>query len=159
MNTNSIDGQSPVLLGQRCCLILWGVHCDEIATVLLATTLRAAGLRVYLVGISGRQLAGSYGLRLQPDLTPAEALMVVHWANCVIIPCNRNLLARFINDPRLDELLARAAQMSVQFVVNPDLVAPGSEGFPYPLRDARPYPQGAALFEFATALAALLTNF
>ncbi len=158
MDTSTTGRQNQLFLPQRCCLILWGAHCDEIVTAILASTLRAAGVRVWLVGMSGRQLAGTYGLRIQPDLTTAEALTVVRWASCIVIPCERNLLARFVNDPRLDELLTRAAHAQRQFVVSPDLCEQPGDVPPYNLPNAVPYPQGVALFEFAAALAILLTE-
>jgi len=53
---------------QPCALVLWGTHCDGAAAAIFIRSLRAAGLRVWLVGISGRRIAGAHGLRLQPDL-------------------------------------------------------------------------------------------
>ncbi len=142
----------------RCCLVLWGAYCDEIAVTILVSRLRAAGCRVWLVGVSGGHMAGCSGLRIQPDLTPAEALSLVGLASCIVIPCDHSLLARFVNDPRVDELLTRAVQAQVHFVVSPTLAEHRLSGVTqYNLADAMSYGQGAALFDFATTLVAMLT--
>jgi len=143
---------------KHCCLVLWGAHCDEIAVAILVSKLRAAGLRVWLVGVSGSQIAGSHGLRIQPDLTPVEALSLVRWVICVVIPCDQNLLARFVNDPRVDELLTQAAHAQLQFVISSTFFEQRDDTPPYTLLKAMVYPQGVALFEFASTLVSLLTE-
>ncbi|MCB0186293.1 MAG: hypothetical protein KDE31_18625, partial [Caldilineaceae bacterium] len=59
---------------QHCCLVLWGEQCDEIAVVLFVTQLRAAGLRVWLVGIGSKRNSGAHGLSIATDLALDEAL-------------------------------------------------------------------------------------
>lgn len=102
---------------ERCALVLWGAACDEAVAAIFVTGLRAAGLRVWVVGVSGRRIAGSHGLRIQPDLLPQQALALTRPVVCVVIPCSELLLVRFQNDPSVDALLCRAAAGQAQFVV------------------------------------------
>lgn len=158
VDTDANEGQKPICLAERCCLLLWGTYCDELVAAILVSTLRAAGLCVCLVGVSGRQITGRYGLRLQPDLTLAEALSLVQQASCLVIPCDHRLFARLINDPRVDELVKRALQAQIQFVVSPELSAQPAGLAPYNLAGALAYPpQDASLFAFAAALAVRLS--
>ncbi|MFZ4656082.1 MAG: hypothetical protein ACOYNY_03675 [Caldilineaceae bacterium] len=102
---------------ERCALVLWGAACDEAVAAIFVTRLRAAGLRVWVVGISGRRIAGSHGLRIQPDLLPQQALALTRQVGCVVFPCPESLLARFQNDPTVDVLLRSVAAGQAQFVV------------------------------------------
>lgn len=137
---------------EHCALVLWGARCDEAAAAIFITTLRAAGLRVWVVGVSGGRIAGVHGLRIQPDLTPSQALPLASHTICVVIPCTDTLLMRFLNDPGVDALLCSAARAQAQFVVSPALMQS-------PLRsytNVIPYPPADLLFHFATMLASAL---
>lgn len=144
---------------QQCALVLWGAHGDEAAAAVLISILRAAGLRVWVVGISGRQIAGAHGLRLQPDLTPMQALPMVAQARCVLIPCADLCLTRFCNDPNVAALLTQAQQAQALFVLSPALAHQARQApDPIHLQEALIYPHGDGLFAFAATLAATLTN-
>ncbi len=104
-------------INQRCALVLWGAACDEAVAAIFVTGLRSAGLRVWVVGVSGRRVAGAHGLRIQPDLLPQQALALVKQVGCVVIPCAELLLARFQDDPSVDALLRSTAEAQAQFVV------------------------------------------
>ncbi len=95
-------------LTQHCACVLWGEQCDEAVATLFVTQLRAAGLRVWLVGMGGKQGAGLYGLRLVPDLTLEEALPLTPQVQAVIVPCSSEQWLRFLNDPRLLRFLQSA---------------------------------------------------
>jgi len=87
--------------------VLWGEHFDEAAAVLVVTTLRAAGLRVKVVGLGGRCLKGRHGLGLLADLTLDQALAQADQALCVVVPCSPPIFQRARDDPRVEEFLAR----------------------------------------------------
>lgn len=139
---------------ERCALVLWGRYCDDAAAAIFVATLRAAGLRVWLVGISGGRIAGSHGLRIQPDLTPSQALPLADQTCCVVIPCVALLLLRFLNDPTVEALLHRAAAAQATVVIS---AAPAPNPPAY-LAQAVTYPPTATLYQFATALAATLVQ-
>ncbi|MBX3011635.1 MAG: hypothetical protein KF832_09000 [Caldilineaceae bacterium] len=88
-----------------CALVLWGDHCDEVAAAIFVTTLRTAGLRVWVVGVSGRRIGGMHGLCIQPDMTPYQALVLAQQVSALVVPCPDLLLTRFLNDPYVDALL------------------------------------------------------
>ena len=144
-------------LVEHCVLVLWGAHCDEAATAIFVTTLRAAGLRVWVVGISGGRTAGGNGLRLQPDLMPQQALPLAGHTSCVVIPCTDALLARFMNDPTVAALLTHAQRIDAHFVVSP-VLAQWIRLHPEQshLQNAEAYPLGDGLFHFVTTLATRL---
>lgn len=95
---------------QRCCVVLWGEQCDEVAAVLFVTTLRAVGLRVWIVGISGRRNNGAHGLALVTDMALDEALLLAPQTVAVIIPGSTEQWEHFLNDPRLVEFLVNCAR-------------------------------------------------
>jgi hypothetical protein len=143
-----------MIVSERCALVLWGAQCDEAAATIFITALRAVGLRVWIVGVSGRRIAGNYGIRIQPDLTTGQALPLACRACCVVIPCVDFLLSRFLNDPHVDALLQNAAAVQAQFVISSVLTR---QCPPY-LTHAVSYPPIDTLFPFATTLAATLTQ-
>lgn len=135
--------------------VLWGAHCDEAVAAIFVTTLRAAGLRVKVVGISGRRWTGAHGLTLTPDLALGQALRLATHTRCVIIPCNLAQLPGFLNDPQLGEFLACAGRAQAVFVVQ--------QASPLPTHllagaDLRVYPLGAALVPFAQQFAVELVQ-
>ena len=87
--------------------VLWGEHFDEAAAVIFITTLREAGLRVKIVGLSGSCVKGAHGLGLLADLTLDEALTLADQAICVVIPCTTQNFQRVKGDPRVGEFLER----------------------------------------------------
>ncbi len=144
---------------QQCALVLWGAHCDEAAAAVFISSLRTAGLRVWVVGISGRRIAGAHGLRLQPDLTPLQALPLVAQTLCVLLPCADPWLTHLHNDPNVAALLTQAQQVQALFVISPALAYQAKQvPDPIHLQEAVIYPHGDGLFAFAATLAATLTN-
>lgn len=93
--------------------VLWGEHFDEAAAVLVVTTLRAAGLRVKIVGLGGRCVKGQHGLGLLADLTLDQALAQAEQALCVVIPCTPPIFQRARDDPRVGEFLEKVRQARV----------------------------------------------
>ena len=106
-----------MIASQRCCFVLWGEQCDEAAAALFVTNLRAAGLRVWVVGISGKRLIGAHGLGLLTDLALDQALVLAAAAICLILPCGGERLERLLNDPRLVTLLQVGAAQQAQFLL------------------------------------------
>lgn len=105
-----------------CVLVLWGKRCQEVPTAVFVTTLRAAGVQVKLVGLSGQQTEGAYGLALLFDLTLSEALALAHTVTCVIIPCRASLVACFQNDPRLGQLLQTVCSHGARVIVSEECI-------------------------------------
>jgi len=97
--------------------VLWGEHFDEAAAVLVITSLRAAGLRVKVVGLGGRCVKGMHGLGLLADLTLDQALAQADQARCVVIPCTPQRFQRARDDPRVGEFLNRTVGAGARFVV------------------------------------------
>lgn len=81
--------------------VLWGPNFEEVAATLFLTTMREAGLRTELVGLTSREVAGAHGLILHCDLTLTEALPLAERAICVVLPCSSATLREVENDPRL----------------------------------------------------------
>ncbi len=106
-----------MIASQRCCFVLWGEQCDEAAAALFVTNLRAAGLRVWVVGVSGKRLTGAHGLGLMTDLALDQAIALAPAVICLILPCDSERLARLLNDPRLVTLLQAGAAQRTQFLL------------------------------------------
>lgn len=98
--------------------VLWGSGCDEWAAVTFVIRLRATGIAVKLVGVSGRQVRGAHGLALIPDYTLSQAIPLAHQAACVVIPCPTGRLVRFTQDPRLCEFLRQAQSHQAHFLLH-----------------------------------------
>ena len=142
----------------RCCFVLWGEQCDEAAAALFVTLLRAAGVRVWVVGISGKRSRGAHGLHLLPDLALDEALPLAPNALCVAIPCSAQALTHFLHDPRLRTFLQHAAQRAI-----PLFLATAASGEVDSLSAVvgsaiiQYYPAGDALLPFVRDVAAQLS--
>lgn len=98
--------------------VLWGAGCDEWTAVTFVIMLRATGIAVKLVGVSGRQVRGAHGLALTPDYTLSQAVPLAHQAACVVIPCPTGSLVRFTKDPRLCEFLRQAQAQQAHFLLH-----------------------------------------
>ena len=96
------------MAGSDAVFVLWGERCDEALAVAWVSRLRAEGRRVYLVGVSGRHIRGSYGVAVTPDIGLDEALGLAEQAALVVVPCAEDALHVFHRDPRFDELLVLA---------------------------------------------------
>jgi len=143
-----------VIDAHRCAFVLWGEQCDEAATARFVTSLRAAGVRVWVVGISGKRNSGTYGLRLLTDLALDQALPLAQQAAVVIMPCARDRWLTFRNDPRLLAFLAECVAHQAMI-----LLAPPAGGHPLalpPTAQVEVYPTGTALFAFVQRLATRL---
>lgn len=112
-----------MVASQRCCFVLWSEQCDEAAAALFVTNLRAAGLRVWVVGVSGKRLTGAHGLGLMTDLALDQAIDLAHGLSCIILPCGGERLERLLNDPRLVTLLQVGAAQQAQFLLAESEVA------------------------------------
>ncbi len=83
--------------------VLWGNGFDSLATAIFVTQLRKAGLRVKLVALSRRNIRGTQGLTLLPDMTLEQALPLIKQVSCLIIPPHRG--NKLLNDPRIEKLI------------------------------------------------------
>lgn len=101
-------------------LVLWGERCDELVACTFVTVLRRAGLRVKLVGVSGRRNRGAYGLALTPDLPLHEALPLASHVAAVVIPCAGTRIKELLADIQVYGLLEVLASASADFVVPMD---------------------------------------
>lgn len=145
---------------QRCCFVLWGEQCDEVAAVLFITNLRAAGMRVWVVSISGKRNQGAHGLALVADMALDEALPLVSQTTAVIMPCRIEQWVHFLNDPRLVNFLTDCVIHQAQV-----LTAMSTMPLEAALQDKRAasvrkavtfYPTGDALHTFAHTFAIAL---
>ncbi|MCB0097446.1 MAG: hypothetical protein KDE46_17065 [Caldilineaceae bacterium] len=131
--------------------VLWGAQCEEAPAAIFVSELRAAGLRVKVVGLDGIHANGTHGLALLPDITLSQALPLARLASCIILPCAPATLQRMAGDPRLQEfvMLAQAEQalFVVEGAVHPQLPEIGLEVANLG-EDVLIYPLGAALFDF-----------
>ncbi len=93
----------------RIVLVLWADYCDEIAATIFVTTLRKQGVRVKLVGAFAGRADGVSGIALLPDITLEQAIPLAGQASAVIVPGGIGALHRLDNDPRVRDLLRRAA--------------------------------------------------
>lgn len=99
-------------------LVFWGQGFDEIAASIFVGELRRLGIRVKLVGLNSRQIAGQHGLALLPDWTLGQALGLADQVRCIIVPAPLAALEQFSYDPRLAELLQVAASNRALLVVD-----------------------------------------
>ena len=92
---------------QTCVLSIVAPGFDETETVSLISTLRQAGLCVKSVGATSGLVSGVYGICLMPDLTfsDLDCLTKTVTFGTVILPENRQCLARLESDPRLHNLI------------------------------------------------------
>ena len=92
---------------QRCILTVIAPGFDEADTIKLISILRQAGLCVKSMGMTSGLVSGAYGVCLMPDLTLSDldSLAKTMTFSAVILPENRQCLARLEADPRLHNFL------------------------------------------------------
>jgi hypothetical protein len=98
--------------------VLCGEHFDAAAAVLFTTTLRAAGLPVRLVGLTGPQVTAKHGVRLTCDLTLGEALPLAAQVRCLLLPCSAALLSEREVDPRIVDLLQQSCRNQARLIIS-----------------------------------------
>lgn len=107
--------------------VLWGERFEEVAATIFVATLREAGLRVKVVGLTPPRISGSHGLMLVPDLTLDQALPLATYTVCLIIPHTPYGLKYLNNDPRLRqffrEVLTGHARLVIAELNKGDLTA------------------------------------
>lgn len=86
-------------------LVLWGNNFDSLATATFVTQLRTVGLRVKLVALSHRNITGTQGLTLLPDMTLEQIIEKPKQIRCVIIPPHDS--NELVNDPRINPFLKK----------------------------------------------------
>lgn len=111
-----MPNRSPIIF------LLWGRHFEEAVAAIFVTELRAAGLCVKVVGLTGRATAGAHGLLLTPDLSLGQIPRLAQRALAVIIPCPLDRLLCYATDPRLGQFLQEAHHRQALFIV-PDSVS------------------------------------
>jgi len=98
-------------------LVLWGSRCEEFAVGLFVAALRRCRVAVQIVGVSGRAMAGDYGVALVPDVSLCDVLPLMDSVRYVIIPCDVRSLRALRRDPRLERLLRDAHAQEATFIV------------------------------------------
>jgi hypothetical protein len=140
--------------------VLWGDNFEEVTASVFITELRAAGLRVKVVGLVPQRIRGSHGLALVPDLTLDQALVLAHKSRCVIIPYAAPGIKRLKNDPRLSEFFQQAHLNQAIFVLGKlsgtDMAALGLP--PSFSEYTVAYPESEDLVAFARELAGSLQH-
>jgi putative intracellular protease/amidase len=139
--------------------VLWGDEFDEVSATVFVTTLREAGLRVKIVGLSSQRMGGVHGLALIPDLTLDQALPLARKAICLIIPCASHGIRRLKNDPRLRKFCDRAYANKAKFILGQlsDTEIVDLNLFSSSLTDVIIYPESENLVVFARDVAGLLS--
>jgi hypothetical protein len=133
----------------RTVLVFWGQGFNEIAASIFVGELRRLGMRVKLVGLNSRQIAGQHGLTLVPDWTLGQALDLADQVKCIVIPAPLAALQQFSYDPRLAELLQVVVSCQALLVVDCRQIA--SPLFPSPYH-ALEYPSLETLVPFVQAV-------
>lgn len=105
---------------QPLAVVLWGPDFDGVVAASLVCGLRRAGVRVKLVGVQGRPVAGQQGLTLLPDLALGQVGKLAAPIACLAIPCAAAYLAALLSDPRVGELWQRALADEACWVVPAD---------------------------------------
>ena len=108
---------------QTCILCIVTHGFDELETINLISTLRQAGLCIKIIAATSGLVSGTYGICLMPDLTfsDLDCLAKTVTFSAVILPENRQGLARLESDPRLHNLLH-------QVLASRGRIVAGSEG-------------------------------
>lgn len=147
---------------QRCCFVLWGEQCDEVAAVLFITTLRAIGIRVWVVGIGGKRNCGAHGLALVSDLALEQALPLAGQSMAVIIPCRAEQWVHFLNDPRLVAFLVECVQHHAPMLMaesnRSSLVQTKYQTLGIPIKSILTYPTDDRLATFIQTFAQRLSK-
>jgi hypothetical protein len=106
-------------LPRRYVFVLWAAQFEEAPAAIFVTTLRQAGLRVKVVGLTARPTSGSHGLTLTPDLTLDQALPLAAEAVCLVIPQGTAGLQSLKNEPRLQKFFELLGKNQAGLVIGP----------------------------------------
>ena len=93
--------------------VLWASFFDEALAVEFVTQARRASIKVKLVGIYGRPLAGKHGVILTPDLTLTQAITQLDDCGYILVPCGSASIKKFAQDRRLRKFCRMAAQKDI----------------------------------------------
>lgn len=109
---------------ENCAVILLAEGFDEVEAVGILTALRAAGVCVKSLGLTGGLITGRHGLLLMPDyaLFNLSDKFDVSAINAVILPGTKRCLTRLETDPRVHRLLR-------QVIAQRGLVATNAQGY------------------------------
>ena len=140
--------------------VLWGDGFDEAVASIFVTQLRDAGLLVKVVGLTPRQISGSHGLALVPDLTLDQALPLATSATGLIIPATSRWRRSLDNDPRVYQLLEQANANQALFVLGSenDPLHKGSEWATISYEKIMIYPEAEDIVHFAREIAQHLSK-
>jgi hypothetical protein len=136
-------------------LVFWHDHFDEIAAAIFVAELRGVGQKVRLVGLGASKNRGKHGLRLVPDTTISEALVLQDEVSMVVLPCDVWSESMATHDPRLRELLFTLSHHHTRLLVGgsavstlgdwlPPTAEPFLEAYP-PIEALVPFVRGIAL--------------
>jgi hypothetical protein len=146
--------------GKPTVLVLWGNYFDECAAAAFVCELRAAGIRVRLVGVDGKLARGRHGLVLAADISLERAFDVQGPITHVIAPCSGLQWQALQNTAHVARLIRWLAAGGTAFVVPGETVAAPADREagnpeadpPLPLRLLRIWPQGMEAVEYARSL-------
>jgi hypothetical protein len=134
--------------------VLWGERCDELVACTFVTVLRRAGVRVKLVGVTGRRNRGAHGLTLIPDLSLREALPLASHVAAVVIPCAGAQIKSLLDELSMNTFLERMSDYRALLIVNMDLAEASGMLQDVTLR-CMAYPNGEDLLSFVQELSAI----
>ena len=98
--------------------VLWGDEFEEATTAIMVTELRSAGIRVKVIGLSGRTATGMHGITFYTDMVLGQALKLANAAICVVIPCGLARIRRITNDPRLINFFNEVTRNEATYVLS-----------------------------------------
>ncbi|MEZ4614681.1 MAG: hypothetical protein R2867_04085 [Caldilineaceae bacterium] len=149
---NKVDSNS-------CTLIFWGNRFDESAAVILATTLRDAGLRVKIVGVGGPCATGQNGITLQADILISDVPKFLAETRCIVMPCYSCGYKQLENDPRIYELFVKISSKDVILVIPEELTTLRSwSRMPICSKSVETYSSSSSLLAFALKIAEKLSG-
>lgn len=101
--------------------LFWSEQFDAEIAVTFVSQLRRIGLNVKIVGNSGLNVTGQYGIHLRPDMLLSDAMTLADQAVCIILPCGTSALKRLQKDPRVTAFMTEAFQHGAYCVAQSDL--------------------------------------
>lgn len=146
--------------GKPTVLVLWGNYFDECAATAFVCELRAAGVRVRLVGVDGKLARGRHGLVLAADISLERAFAVQGPITHVIAPCTGLQWQALQNSAHTAKLIHWLAACGAAFVISGETGAAAAGGKnSNPEADPSPppqllriWPQGMEAVEYARSL-------
>ncbi len=132
-------------------LVLWGNYFDEYIATAFVCELRAAGVRVRIVGLDGRLARGRYGMMLGTDLSLERVRALQQPVTHVVAPCSGAQWAALQDKPHAAEFMQRLTAGGAVFIAAGESEMAGATP-PLPLPALRLWPPEMRAGEVARQL-------